>query len=95
VETGWEDAGTWQLFYDAMLDKGEDSVIEGDIKTKLIDASKNLIIGKDKKLIAIIGLKNIVVIDTNDALLVCDIDETQKVKDIFKLLEKENPEYIK
>ncbi len=95
VETGWEDAGTWQLFYDAMLDKGEDSVIEGDIKTKLIDASKNLIIGKNKKLIAIIGLKNIVVIDTNDALLVCDIDETQKVKDIFKLLEKENPEYIK
>ena len=95
VETGWEDAGTWQLFYDAMLDRGEDSVIEGDIKTKFIDATKNLVIGKNKKMIAIVGLKNIAVIDTDDALLVCDIDETQKVKDLFKILESENPEYIK
>src|SRR3989344_4015181 len=29
VETGWEDAGTWQLFYDAMVEKGEVDVVEG------------------------------------------------------------------
>ena len=46
-------------------------------------------------MIAVIGLKNVVIVDTDDALLVCDIDETNKVKDLFKILEEENPEYIK
>ena len=95
VETGWEDAGTWQLFYDAMLEKGEETVVEGDIITRFINSSKNLVIGKNKKMIAVIGLKNVVIVDTDDALLVCDIDETNKVKDLFKILEEENPEYIK
>lgn len=95
VSTGWEDAGTWQLFYDAMLEKGEDSVIEGDIKTKFIDAANNLIIGKGKKMISVIGLENIAVVDTDDALLVCDLDKTDKVKQLFKILEEEDPEYVK
>lgn len=95
VETGWEDAGTWQLFYDAMLEKGEEDVVEGKIKTRMLDSQKNLILGENGRLITVIGLKNIAVIDTKDALLVCDIDETQKVKDIFKILEEEDPEFIK
>ena len=64
-------------------------------KTKFIDSHKNLILGGNRKLIALIGLKNIAVIDTDDVLLICDIDETQKVKEMFKILEGENPEFVK
>lgn len=96
MSVGWEDAGTWQLFYGAVLERGEDSVVEGDIKVIQLDSFKNLIIGANKKkMIAVVGLKNIAIIDTEDALLVTDLDSTHKVKDIFKDLEKNNPEYIK
>lgn len=95
VATGWEDAGTWQLFYDAMLEKGEDTVVEGNVKTVTVDAFKNMIIGSGGKMISIVGLKNVIVIDTEDALLVCDMDSTQKIKEVFNILEKEHPEFVK
>lgn len=94
MSVGWEDAGTWQLFYDAMLEKGEDTVIEGEPEVVQVDAFKNLIIGQKGKVISIVGLKNIAVIDTGDALLVCDLDSTQKVKDVFNKLEEKNPKYV-
>ncbi len=95
IASGWEDAGTWQLFYDAMLEKGENSVVEGDINVIQLDSMKNLIIGSEKKVISVIGLKNIAIIDTKDALLVCDLDSTQKVKEVFKILEEKHPDYVK
>jgi mannose-1-phosphate guanylyltransferase len=94
VETDWKDAGTWELFYKAMLEKGQDNVIEGDIKVENIDSTGNLIIGEGEKMISIVGLKNIAVIDTHGALMVCNLDATAKVKDLFKKLEEENPEFV-
>ncbi|OGM61285.1 hypothetical protein A3A52_03680 [Candidatus Woesebacteria bacterium RIFCSPLOWO2_01_FULL_39_14] len=94
TETEWEDAGTWELFYKAMIEPNEENVIEGEVKTKFIDSSGVLIIGEGEKMIAIVGLKNVVVVDTHGALLVCNMSDTAKVKDLFKKLEEENPEFI-
>ncbi len=94
TEMGWEDAGTWQLFYDAMKEDGKENVIEGEVKTKFIDSSGNLIIGEGEKMIAIVGLKNVAVIDTHGALLVSSLESTAKVKDLFKKLEEEDPEFV-
>jgi mannose-1-phosphate guanylyltransferase len=94
MSVGWEDAGTWQLFYDAMLEKGEDTVVEGESYILQQNAFKNLVVGQKGKVISIVGLKNIAVIDTKDALLVCDLDSTQDVKEVFKKLEKDKPEYV-
>ncbi len=94
TETEWEDAGTWQLFYDAMKEEGSEDVVEGEVKTKFIDSSGNLIIGEGDKMIAIVGLKNVAVIDTHGALLVSSMESTAKVKDLFKKLEEENPEFV-
>ena len=93
TETEWEDAGTWELFYKAMIEPNETDVVEGEVKVKNIDSSGNLIIGEGEKMIALVGLKNVVVVDTHGALLVCNMDETAKVKDLFKRLEEENPEF--
>ena len=95
VETGWEDAGTWQLFYDAVIEKGEKNVIEGKIETELFDSEGNLIIGEGEKLISVIGLKNLAIIDTKDVLLVCDINKTDQVKAMFKKIEEREPKYVK
>src|SRR3989337_3136902 len=94
TETEWEDAGTWELFYKAMIEPNEENVIEGEVKTMFIDSSGNLIIGEGEKMVSIVGLKNVVIIDTHGALLVCNMDDTAKVKDLFKRLEEENPEFV-
>ncbi len=94
MSVGWEDAGTWRLFYSAMIEKGEENVLEGGVETEFLDSKGNLIVGRRNKLFAIIGLENLVVVDTEDAVLICPMDQTEKVKDIFKKLEKDKPRYI-
>jgi len=94
VNVGWEDAGTWELFYKALITQKRTTVIEGEVETEFIDAERNLVIGDKGNMIAVIGLSDIVVIDTHDALLVCKMDATAKVKEIFKILEKKNPKFV-
>ncbi len=94
TQTDWEDAGTWELFYKAMLEPNQENVTEGEVKTKFIDSSGNLVIGEGEKMIALVGLKNVVVVDTHGALLICDLSQTAKVKDLFKKFEEENPEFV-
>lgn len=93
VNVGWEDAGTWQLFYEAFASAKRPNVSEGSY-LELIDSENNLVVGPEKKLISIIGLSDIAVIDTKDGLLVCNLSETGKVKELFTKLEKEKPEYV-
>jgi mannose-1-phosphate guanylyltransferase len=93
VNVGWEDAGTWQLFYEAFASGAKPNVTEGS-EVELIDSTNNLVIGPTKKMISIIGLSDIAVIDTPDGLLVSKLNQTGKVKDLFAKLEKESPEYI-
>lgn len=93
VNVGWEDAGTWQLFYEAFATDNRPNVTEGS-DAEFLDSENNLVIGPSKKLISIIGLSNIAVIDTKDGLLVCDLSQTGKVKDLFTKLEKEKPQYV-
>lgn len=94
VNVGWEDAGTWELFYKALITEKRQTVVEGEVETEFIDADRNLVIGDKGNMIAIIGLSDIVVIDTHDALLVCRMDATAKVKEIFTILEKKNPRFV-
>ncbi len=95
MSVGWKDAGTWYLYYDALLEKGGDTVTDGENDLFQIDSFRNLIVSSNKKrVITTIGIKNIAIIDTEDALLVMDLDSTHKVKDLFNTLEKSNPEYV-
>lgn len=93
VDVGWEDAGTWELFYKALITEKNLNVIEG-VDTEFIDADRNLIIGPKGKTVGVIGLKDIVIIDTPDALLVCNMGNTDKVKEMFTTLEKKKPELV-
>lgn len=95
ADMGWEDVGiSWELFYKSLITPKRKTIIEGGADTELIDSENNLIIGPNGKLIAVIGLSGIAVVDTSDGLLVCKLDETQKVKDLFQVLEKEKPKYV-
>ena len=81
----WSDVGSYQTVYE-MSDKDEfGNSLSGDIIA--ID-SKNSYIYSDKSLVAIVGLEDVVVVQTDDATLVCHRDKVQDVKKIVSHLEK-------
>ena len=56
-----------------------------------IESEGNIVINKEnEKIIATIGLENIVIVNTKDALLVCHKDKSQKVKKILNKIEMKN-----
>lgn len=94
ADMGWEDVGmSWDLFYKSLITPNKQSIIEGGANVELIDSEKNLVIGPKGKMIAVVGLSNIAVIDTSDGLLVCALDESQKVKDVYKKIDTYYSEY--
>ena len=76
----WTDVGTWDSLYTYFVNPGE---VYKDGKIIDIDTSSALIKGPKEKLIATIGLDNIVIVDTPDALLVCSKDRTGDIKKVL------------
>ena len=56
----------------------------------MIENSKDCYLRSEKRLIVGIGLKNLIVIESNDAVLIVDKEETQKVKDVVEIKEPKN-----
>lgn len=95
ADMGWEDIGiSWEEFYNSLVTPKQKTVIGGGVDTQFMDSKNNLVIGAKGKMIAVIGVSDIAVIDTKDGLLVCKLSESQKVKKLYKKLEKYYKEYI-
>lgn len=94
-EFGWSDVGDWQVVYDYKKkdDKGN-AVINGTVDCIAINAENNLI-DSNGKMIAVVGLSDIVVIETADAILVCNKNSSQLVKKVVeKLKEEKKGQYL-
>ncbi len=90
ADIDWDDVGTWQSAYKLSEKDENGNYIRGNILT--IDTSNNYISG-DKRLIAAVGVENLVIVDTEDALLICRKDKSQDVKKLVEELEKSNNIY--
>jgi mannose-1-phosphate guanylyltransferase len=92
ADFGWSDVGTWESIHDELVNNPEENVIQA--KHVGVDTKGSLIKSDDpNKIIATIGLDNIVIIDTPDALLICPKDRSQDVKKIVNQL-KDQKEYL-
>ena len=80
---GWDDVGSWLAVERIQKTNEFGNVINGNIIT--ID-TKNCIIEGEKKLIAAVGLDDIVIVDSDDATLVCKKDSTNKIKKVIENL---------
>lgn len=86
-DIGWSDLGSWESLFEVLVKDRNQNIHKG----KVIDVqSKNTLVWSHKKLVATIGLKDMIVIDTEDALLVCPKTASQSVREIVQLLKKEN-----
>ena len=80
---GWDDVGSW-LAIERFRERNEfKNVVEGNVIT--VD-TKNTIIQGGKRLIATVGVEDLVIVDTDDALLVCDKNSTGDIKKVLENL---------
>ena len=84
-DIGWSDVGSWNALYDLLPRDRQDNVLRTE--TLLFD-STGLLVDVPGKLLAGIGLENLVIVETDDALLVARRDRSQDVSRIVKELEK-------
>ncbi|SLN68921.1 mannose-1-phosphate guanylyltransferase/mannose-6-phosphate isomerase [Oceanibacterium hippocampi] len=83
VDFGWSDVGSWDALW-ALGDKDDaGNHLEGDV---IIQDVRNSYIRSEKSMVAAIGLDNIVIVETPDALLVADRRQSQAVKEIVDRL---------
>ena len=83
---GWDDVGSWPALRRVAKTDTNGNYRDGDIITI---GTKNCVFSGREKLIAAVGLENIVVVDTEDALLVCDMDAAQNIKKITEMLREQ------
>ncbi|MBI4708643.1 MAG: mannose-1-phosphate guanylyltransferase/mannose-6-phosphate isomerase [Candidatus Portnoybacteria bacterium] len=92
AQINWNDIGSWDKILQVLPKDGKGNFIkEGAINV----GCENSLILSNERLTAAIGLKDIAVVDTKDALLICHLPEAQKVRNVFNdLLEKQATEAI-
>lgn len=91
MDAGWNDIGSWSSLWDVSQKDGSGNATSGDVM--LID-TKNSLVRADERLVALVGLDDIVVVSTKDATLVASKDNVQEAKVIAtKLREKGRSEW--
>ncbi len=86
AEIGWSDIGSWAAVYELLAKQPGENVFAGP--GHAFDASGNFLYSPNK-FISAIGVKDLVVVETSDALLICPRDRAQDVAKIVKLLEEQ------
>ena len=86
AEFGWNDVGSWATLLE-ILDNDEHGNVIRHAEQVGVDTSNTLVFGRDR-LVATIGLHDMIVIDAGDAILVCPKDRAQDVKKIVDDLKK-------
>jgi mannose-1-phosphate guanylyltransferase/mannose-6-phosphate isomerase len=86
VEMGWNDVGSWQSLWDIAERNGDGNVVQGDV---LLHATRRSYIRSEGPLVAAIGMEDIVVVATPDAVLISHRGATQDVKKIVDELERQ------
>jgi mannose-1-phosphate guanylyltransferase len=85
-DIGWNDVGSWNAVHELMPKDANGNASTGDVL--FLSASGNLVHAPGK-LVALLGVDDLIVVDTPDALLIARKDQAQRVGDVVKLLEKQ------
>ena len=86
LHSSWKDLGNWSAMWEAAEKDVDDNVQWGDV---LAEDCEGSFFQSDGRLIAAIGVKNLIVVDTKDAILVADKSRVQEVKSLVARLEQQ------
>ena len=91
---GWSDMGSWDALWDVLEKDKHGNAARGKALFVGVD-SKNSLIQSSRKLVALVGVEDLIVVETEDALLVCKRGRSQDVKAVVESLNKNNmKEYL-
>ncbi len=86
ADIGWSDIGSWRALWEMSAKDGQGNAVRGDVL--MVDVENSLIRAEDR-LVTAIGLRDTLVVETADAVLVAPLDRSQDVKEIVTRLKKE------
>ncbi len=86
VNLGWSDVGSWAVLKNCLCTPNK-NYIKGNYIG--IESKNVMVYGSSDKLIAGVGIKDLIIVMADDIILICHRDESQKVKDVIKKLEKQ------
>lgn len=86
MDAGWSDVGGFSALWEVSTQDENGNAFSGDVKA--VDTKNTLVFGEDK-LIATVGIENLVIINTKDAVLIAHKDKSQEVKAIVNQLKAE------
>jgi len=83
LNVGWNDIGSWKSLWDISQKNNDGNYINGRV---IAEKSKNCYLKTEQRLIVGIGIENLIVVDTNDAILVANKDQSENIGNIIKSL---------
>ena len=86
VEMGWQDIGDFGTLYTILSGDDGANVVHADVEPILVDTNKSLVISK--RLVATVGVEDLIIVDTDDVLLICRHDRAQDVKQVVETIRK-------
>ena len=87
----WSDLGSWSSLYDHFEKTEDGNVLRGDVVAL---STKNSYIESTSRLVSVIGLENIGVVETSDAVLVFPLQQSESIKKIIESLTRSNRDEI-
>lgn len=85
LSAGWSDVGAWDALWRTLPKDGSGNITRGDV---LLHACRDTLAISENRLVACIGIDNMVIVETSDAILVVHQDRTQEVKHIVDILKQ-------
>ncbi len=82
----WLDVGNWPALDDVCTQDAEGNVVIAN-NTVVTDSSRNIIVSEGEHLLAVVGMDDCIIVHTNDATLVCNKSDSQRLKELLKDIE--------
>jgi mannose-1-phosphate guanylyltransferase/mannose-6-phosphate isomerase len=84
-DIGWNDVGSWQAVHEISAHDEQGNALQGNV---IAVGCKNSLIRSEKRLVAAIGVEDLCIIETADAILVSKSDQSQRVREVVDVLQK-------
>ena len=82
---GWSDVGSWQTLADVL--QSDSQGVVSNTPYVSIDGRNCILHSSDRKLVALLGVEDLVIVETPDALLICSKDRSEEVRKVVQHLQ--------
>ena len=91
IDIGWSDVGSWSALHEIGDKDQYGNILIGDVESV---STKNSYVRSEHKLVTTLGVEDLIIVDTDDALLVANKDQVQGIKEIVETLSKADREEV-